>query len=438
MIILLNRQRIFQFYSSLENNISISNFFKPSTIKIIDTNHTLSYASNGNHVELKKIYKLGQQVLKITHKNKIGLNHKGDNKILKDLKKLEDENKLKYINILYITFKVLLSDKSQFDESIYRRIETKFKQMVKDNTLMSEEDCIQESDLDTLIKDTAPEYEVLKIKTCIDFNKNKIFENSDFSKLFNGEKLKLSGTKIKSMLDYIPPWIDIDFFEDDKSIRTLSSGEKSLFTMIVNLMYQFQNINAERYNTINIFLDETELGLHPEWQKKYTQNILKSLLPLNTKNKTINIYFLTHSPFILSDLPKESVIFLKDGKQDKGIIHKQTFGANIHTLLSDSFFMEDGLMGEFAKSKIHEIIKFHEIVEKTKNTATAIDGLKGAYEIKKKRFWDTQSLIGEDYLKQVVKNHLIDIESILLGKDEAKNVEIKRLRDEADRLEGLR
>ena len=38
-------------------------------------------------------------------------------------------------------------------------------------------------------------------------------------------------------------------------------------------------------------------------------------------------------------------------------MEKQTFGANIHTLLSDSFFMEDGLMGEFAKSKIDKAIK---------------------------------------------------------------------------------
>ena len=67
----------------------------------------------------------------------------------------------------------------------------------------------------------------------------------------------------------------------------------------------------------------------------------------------------THSPFILSDLPKENIIFLEKGKQvypfDDG---KQTFGANIHTLLSHGFFMKDGLMGEFAKSKIDDVIKY--------------------------------------------------------------------------------
>lgn len=37
-------------------------------------------------------------------------------------------------------------------------------------------------------------------------------------------------------------------------------------------------------------------------------------------------------------------------------IELKTFGANIHTLLSNGFFMSDGLMGEFAKNKINEAI----------------------------------------------------------------------------------
>ena len=36
----------------------------------------------------------------------------------------------------------------------------------------------------------------------------------------------------------------------------------------------------------------------------------------------------------------------------------ETFGANIHTLLSHGFFMKDGLMGEFAKDKIDTAIKY--------------------------------------------------------------------------------
>ena len=112
---------------------------------------------------------------------------------------------------------------------------------------------------------------------------------------------------------------------------------------------------------INIFFDEVESTFHPDWQRNFInlliQLVIKSNL-LDNKQK-LNLVFATHSPFILSDLPKESIIFLEKGKQvypfEDG---KQTFGANIHTLLSHGFFMKDGLMGEFAKSKIDDVIKY--------------------------------------------------------------------------------
>jgi len=102
--------------------------------------------------------------------------------------------------------------------------------------------------------------------------------------------------------------------------------------------------------------------------------------------------------------------------------------------------MEDGLMGEFAKGKINEIIDFYKEVEKenkNKKDKSNLEPLKTRYKLDKKRFWQTQSIIGEDYLKQVIKNHLVEIESILLGHDEAKQEEIKRLRAEADKLENM-
>jgi protein associated with RNAse G/E len=62
---------------------------------------------------------------------------------------------------------------------------------------------------------------------------------------------------------------------------------------------------------------------------------------------------------LISDLPRENIIFLEDGKKVDALSDKkQTFGANIHTLLSDSFFMNDGLMGEFAKERINKIISY--------------------------------------------------------------------------------
>ena len=204
-----------------------------------------------------------------------------------------------------------------------------------------------------------PIYEKSKIITAISFDSNTqtTIEDTQYIKV-------LLDDNIKKILPKIPSWIDIEYYENDKSYSSLSGGQKAFFSFMMGLIYHFANLedkykNDDDYNTINLFLDETELGFHPEWQKKYLEQII---LALKNFDIQLNLVIATHSPFLLSDLPKENVIFLDtdetgnckvvDGLKDK----KQTFGANIHTLLSDSFFMDDGLMGEFAKGKIDEVI----------------------------------------------------------------------------------
>ncbi len=159
---------------------------------------------------------------------------------------------------------------------------------------------------------------------------------------------------------------------DFKWSPNLSTGQETY-------LFQFADFNnvliSDKNNNIMLLIDEGETTLHPDWQKRYIK-YLTDFLSDNFPNKNIHIILSSHSPFVLSDLSKENVIFLdaykeqdikvKNGSQKTGNCKvvdglkkkKQTFGANIHTLLSDGFFMENGLMGEFAKGKIDKIIKF--------------------------------------------------------------------------------
>ena len=103
-----------------------------------------------------------------------------------------------------------------------------------------------------------------------------------------------------------------------------------------------------------LFIDEVELYYHPNWQRKYNYYLIE-FLSKNFPNQRFNVYLATHSPFVLSDIPSQNIVFLKNNAQISKKLN--TFGANIHTLLSDAFFMEDGLMGEYAKSKINKAIE---------------------------------------------------------------------------------
>ena len=148
------------------------------------------------------------------------------------------------------------------------------------------------------------------------------------------------------------------------NINVMSSGEQHLVHTMQSVLYHILNVNSvhsskeqkNKYEYINIIFDEIELYFHPEYQRRFVFELLERLDSLKKgthipKIKGINILFCTHSPFILSDIPKQNVLFLGDKKDFK------TFGANITTLLSNSFFMEN-LIGEFAKNKINDVIRW--------------------------------------------------------------------------------
>jgi hypothetical protein len=208
------------------------------------------------------------------------------------------------------------------------------------------------------------------------------------------------------------------FLDENLNPIEFSGGENTIIFYLERIAYLLQQV--DKIEPIILLFDEIELYLHPSWQRKILRIILDII---SISEYKFQIIIASHSPFIISDIPKRNIIFLKNGQTDKGINHKQTFGANIHTLLSDSFFMEDGLMGEFAKSKITEIKKFYEKVEKENKTDKNIE----CYNKNKDRFWQIQKIIGEPFLQKIVKNQLEEIELILLGRDEAIDKEIARL-----------
>ena len=81
---------------------------------------------------------------------------------------------------------------------------------------------------------------------------------------------------------------------------------------------------------------------------------------------TLQIIFTTHDALTLSDLPNDKISYLKRLEDNSiKVFHQEdsnrpskSFGANITDLLADSFFVDDGLIGDFAKEKIQETIKW--------------------------------------------------------------------------------
>lgn len=230
----------------------------------------------------------------------------------------------------------------------------------------------------------------LKLRQCLNFielckkENGNIFEKVSDIELYNklGNELKrgmfIRFDDLKSYfkrepfpLDLLPPPIyktDILFCSEldlDNYIpyKYLSSGEKQLLNNFGALIYHLRNLDSVTddgriYENVNVLFEEIELYFHPEYQRMIIKVLVEKLHALGLNHiRRINITFVTHSPFILSDIPLCNVLFLKDGKPVIRRIQENTFGANIHGLLKNGFFLPSLPMGEFAYDKINELFE---------------------------------------------------------------------------------
>lgn len=188
----------------------------------------------------------------------------------------------------------------------------------------------------------------------------------------------------------------------DKAIPffKLSSGERQFLYMMSTIIYHVMNIKSIptsriAYRNINLILDEVEICFHPEYQRTFIYNLVRIISSLKL-NKTcrFNIIITTHSPFILSDFPKENLICLKDGMIDEEAM-KNPFAANVNDILYQNFFLSNGFIGEYVKNKTLSLIEFLEHKQNKDNWT----------EEKAKTFINH---IGEPFLKSKL-NDLLDI-----------------------------
>ncbi|MDW5288875.1 hypothetical protein R6X41_08615 [Formosa sp. PL04] len=198
-------------------------------------------------------------------------------------------------------------------------------------------------------------------------------ENEHFHIPIKELSKRINTSKLSEIINLIPPSLfnieihleEIESKENKSVFSGLSSGEQQLIHSVQSILYHIINVNSVfsnnspediNYAYINLILDEIELYFHPAHQKEFIQHILTGIKSLDIPNiKGINMLFSTHSPFILSDIPSSNILKLRKGE---AIINEQlTFGANIHDLLANDFFLKDGFMGVFSQNEIKNVIE---------------------------------------------------------------------------------
>lgn len=184
-------------------------------------------------------------------------------------------------------------------------------------------------------------------------------------------------------------------------MRQMSSGERQFLFTTSTVVYHLQNLRSvkypsPKYKNFNVILDEVEICFHPEYQRTFVHKLLSLLTRLGLNNKNgINIWIVTHSPFILSDIPMSNILYLKNGHQQIPTKEDNPFGANINDILKQSFFLNHGFMGEFSKNYVKSLC--HYLYPRNK----AYTDIPSMYKIKwdDKRAYNFIQQIGEPLLK---------------------------------------
>lgn len=156
----------------------------------------------------------------------------------------------------------------------------------------------------------------------------------------------------------------------------ISSGQYSALTMYSRL-YESIPKNAP---SINVFIDEGEVFLHPELQRHYISNLIEFIEKTKPYESKIKLIVTSHSPLILSDLPKESTNFFGYDIEAE----KSFFGANLYDLYSEGFTVNK-TVGEFSYRKIKAISSSIKNKKSDPLLSKMID------------------IIGDDFLRKVLK-----------------------------------
>jgi len=175
-----------------------------------------------------------------------------------------------------------------------------------------------------------------------------------------------------------------------RTLNDLSSGEYN------NLFYRYQLLSIFTNNYSCVVIDEPEAGLHPEWCRTFFSDFLNTYeqlrIKLNDNRKRLFI-FLTHSPFLLSDITNDYIIYLD--KDEKGFtyekkISKDTFAGNIGEMYCTNMFM-DNTIGEFARQKLLHIVK-------------DLDSNKKIDDIQLKSYKKLISKVGDNLLRNLLED----------------------------------
>ena len=261
------------------------------------------------------------------------------------------------------------------------------------------------------------------------------FSYRDYAEIID---IPLKGKRIIERMRLLPPSIfHREIYvkkhgEEERTLESMSSGERQFYFMMSAVVYHLLNLSTItrngrriRYGNVCLVMDEIEICFHPDYQRKFLKWLVDILTRMGlNKEFGIHVIFTTHSPFLLSDIPKVNILSLENGDAKPLAMHN-TFCANVYDLLRSPFFMRE-YIGEFAAGKLDKLI----------DDVNRIDiADEGVYH----SLWNRIEQIGDDFIRNKLHSQLAERYNplVLLRNEERLLTEkLAKLRDRITELEG--
>jgi len=370
-----------------------------NTNRAVRIEQRLSYLNNPRYLSF--LYEMEPKYLDLEGGNNLFLNEEGkklNNEIFKNYNRSTQDKmfnkadlKKEYF-ILRILEKIYLEKISKFlsKESIYKYKKYKFYEYndSRSDTNINNEQEFKYILLKEILTLSHKELRVINgekssitqvLETRISLLKevlNYLFKH------FDANKYGIKIININSLLENLYA-IPLSYFKD-KNIIELPSLDESFAKSVSYFKENFDDIFYSKFTNfsdgefiyLNLFsniykyvehskdedcillLDEPDINLHPEWSRKLIYDFIR-LVEEHKKEGKVQMIITSHSPFIVTDFPKENIFAFKlycENNTTNYHIENPGFGfaANIYDLISDTFFMQASI-GEFALNKIKSL-----------------------------------------------------------------------------------
>lgn len=169
----------------------------------------------------------------------------------------------------------------------------------------------------------------------------------------------------------IPTSLSIEKNEKPFNLSQLSDGERMAILLVADIARRLTIANPKLENPLTgeglVLIDEIDLHLHPAWQRKIIPNLRKTF-------PNIQFIVTTHSPQVLSSVPRENVVVLDNFKAYKS---GYTEGRDSNSILAEVFGVP--ARPEDAKKELDKLYRLIDDPKKEQEAEQLLKKLKEKY-----------------------------------------------------------